>query len=488
MTIYMTVLKYMFFFLVFGVLSCTKVEEIHLETTPKPEIIPEIVIPETNTLGVLKKSEGAYEGFTLFPSNKNIFLINNCGEVINHWVSDYDRGGGVYLLEDGSILRAGKIENENILIGGIGGIIERFDWYGNLIWSYKYSDENVSQHHDLYPLPNGNILLLVAEKKTKVEAVQMGRNPELLEDDEIYTEQIIEVKPVGFDNGEIVWKWDIWDHLIQDFDDSKSNFGVVKDNPQLLNINYITIEGVAKKDWLHFNSMQYNVELDQILLSSQALSEIYIIDHSTTTQEAKSHSGGLTGKGGDILYRWGNPKVYNSGTDDSQLLYGQHYPNWVINGENKGKIIMFNNGLGRDENFSSVDIINPPISVSNTYKMPNVDEGFLPRNSEWTYIDPTDKLSFYSRIISSAEQLPNGNILICEGTKGHLFEINKNKEIVWSYINPDSVNGILEQGENPTSNSVFRAIKYSVNYVAFNNKNVAPKIPIELNFNIGNCN
>ncbi|WP_406684963.1 aryl-sulfate sulfotransferase [Seonamhaeicola sp. MEBiC1930] len=483
----MTSLKNTIFAIVFlGVFSCEKVEEIQVETIPKQEIFPEIVIPETNTLGVLKKTDGAYEGFTLFPSNKNVFLINNCGEVINHWVSDFDRGGGVYLLEDGSILRAGKIENENISIGGIGGIIEHFDWYGNLVWSYKYSDENVSQHHDLYPLPNGNILLLVAEKKSKTEAIHKGRNPVLLEDDEIYTEQVIEVKPVGFDNAEIVWKWDIWDHLIQDFDNTKSNFGVVKNNPQLLNVNYVTVEGVGKKDWLHFNAMQYNKELNQILLSSQALSEIYIIDHSTTIQEAKSHSGGLAGKGGDILYRWGNPRVY--GTDENQILFGQHYPNWMPYGENKGKIIMFNNGLGRDQNFSSVDIINPPISISNTYKMPNINESFLPRNTEWTYTDPTDNLNFYSRIISSAEQLPNGNILICEGTKGHLFEINENKEIVWSYINPDSANGVLQQGENPTSNSIFRAKKYSVNYLAFKDKDITPKTPIELNYNLGNCN
>ena len=408
-------------------ISCSNNEETPIELNLPPE--PEIVIPIENTLGVIKKSEGAYDGFTLFTSNKNTFLINNCGQVINHWVSNYERGGGVYLLDDGSILRNGKIDNPDILIGGIGGIIERFDWNGTMTWSFKYSSSIYSQHHDLYPLPNGNILLLAAESKTKEEAVLEGRNPDLLENDEIYTEQVIEIIPNGTNGGTIVWKWDIWNHLIQDYDSSKLNYGNINENPQLLDINFVTVDGVAKKDWLHFNSMQYNQELDQILLSSQALSEIYIIDHSTSNEESASHSGGKNNKGGDFLYRWGNQLVYKSGSKTDQKLFGPHFPNWITYGEDKGKILIFNNGLGRSENFSSVDIINLPIDSNGNYQTPSNDQGFLPENPYWIYTNSIDPLNFYSRNISSAQRLPNGNTLICEGAKGHFFEINANREV-----------------------------------------------------------
>jgi hypothetical protein len=169
------------------------------------------------------------------------------------------------------------------------------------------------------------------------------------------------------------------------------------------------------------------------------------------------------------------------------LLQVHHYPNWITTEANKGQIMIFNNGLGRSENFSSIDMMIPPLNIDGFYQTPNNGESFLPINLDWQYIDSEDPLNFYSKFLSSAQRLPNGNTLICEGTKGHFFEINNNKEIIWEYINPDSVNGTLAQGDRPTSNPVFRAIKYPVNHPAFTNKTILPKDPIELNFNIGTC-
>ena len=60
---------------------------------------------------------------------------------------------------------------------------------------------------------------------------------------------------------------------------------------------------------MHCNGLDYNSALDQIALSCRGMNEVYIIDHSTTTEEAVGHTGGNAGKGGDILYRWGNPSV-----------------------------------------------------------------------------------------------------------------------------------------------------------------------------------
>ncbi|GIR57077.1 MAG: hypothetical protein CM15mP64_4890 [Candidatus Neomarinimicrobiota bacterium] len=41
-------------------------------------------------------------------------------------------------------------------------------------------------------------------------------------------------------------------------------------------------------DWKHLNSIDYNEDLDQIIISSRHHDEIYIIDHSTTMKKLQA--------------------------------------------------------------------------------------------------------------------------------------------------------------------------------------------------------
>lgn len=452
-------------------------------------IVSNFVVAQ-NTVGTTFISEGVYDGYTIFTVSSETYLINNCGEVINQWTSTFPPGNSVYLLENGNLLRAGRTSSSDITFGGQGGVVELYNWDGNLIWQYFYDTPMMRQHHDVYPMPNGNILILAATVMSNSEAIQAGRNPALLTETDLYNEQIIEVTPLGLDSVNIVWEWNIKDHLIQDFDATKDNFGNVGLNPNKLDINFLN-GGSGGSNWLHINSIQYNEERDQIILSSRNLSEIWIIDHSTTTAEAASDTGGTYGKGGDLLYRWGNPESYKQGTSTDRTLFGQHTPHFIPSSlPNGGDILLFNNGIDRTPSYSQVDIISPPESSLGVYDyVPNTR--YLPNNTNYTYDEFTAGNSdFFSPIVSSARQLPNGNILICEGNQGHFFEITSSEEKVWEYINPvNSNNGNISTQGNPPPNAnlTFRAEKYATDYPAFNGRDLTPGDPIELNPDLTPC-
>lgn len=280
-----------------------------------------------NTVGVTLDTGGAFPGYTLFTpsSDTHAYLVNNAGALVNRWTSAYLPGFTAYLLPDGRLFRAAQF-GTTFPAGGAGGRVELFNWDNTLVWSYNYSTAQHRQHHDAIMLPNGNVLMIAWELKTKTDATAAGRNPALISQNALWPDTLVEVQPVGATNGNIVWSWHAWDHLIQDFDVSKTNYGVVGNHPELIDVNFV-LDGSA--DWLHVNGLDYNAGLDQILVSVHNLSEVWILDHGTTTAEAAGHTGGRRGRGGDILYRWGNPRAYRAGTTADQQLFEQHNPNWI---------------------------------------------------------------------------------------------------------------------------------------------------------------
>ena len=447
------------------------------------------LLSQENTLGTISLTEEAYDGYTLFSSHKNTFLINNCGQVINQWSSDYLPGHSVYILPNGNLIRAGRKDTSTITFGGVGGIVEMFDWDGNLVWEFVYSSDDYRLHHDIYPMPNGNILVLAATVMSNEETILAGRDPNLVSGAGIlYNEQILEIKPIGTNDYSIEWEWNFNDHLIQDYDDTKNNYGVIEEHPEKLDINFLN-DRIPAENWLHVNSIQYDETLDQIVISSRNLSELFIIDHSTTTEEASGDTGGTYGKGGDFLYIWGNPLAYRQGNEDNRTLFGQHFPHIIKPGlKDEGKIILFNNGTDREPAFSEVMIFSAPTTSPGIYTY-EPDSSYGPEAAEFTYSSNEDN-NFTSGILSGAIRLPNENLLICDGNSGRLFEITATNDIVWNYIIPmnNTTGEISSQGDVLESgNSTFRGIKYSTDYEGFTGKDVTPGDPIESNFNLNTC-
>ena len=438
------------------------------------------------TVGLIQHDANSLDdGYVLFApmGNTTTYLIDKCGKQIKTWPSSYNPALSVYLLPDGTLLRTGNANNTTFNVGGKGGIIQKIDWNGNVTWTYTISTATKCQHHDVKALPNGNVLIIAWESKTNTEAISMGRNPNLVPAT-VWSEQIIEVQPTGLTTGTIVWEWHLWDHLIQDFDATKPNSGIVNQNPQLININYGA--SATNSDWIHLNSIDYNAELDQILVSSHSFDEVWIIDHSTTTAEAASHTGGNSGKGGDLLYRWGNPLAYKNGVVADKKLFKQHNAIWIPSEYPFEKQLMiFNNGLGRPGgNYSTVEIITPPVDgYTYTPTLP-----YLPTATSWNF-NNENPASLYAQNISSSQMLSNGNVLVCNGPAGTFIEVNSSGETVWKYINPVTPTSILAQGATPQQNLAFRCTFYPENYSGFDGHSLVSGTTIEnTNPMSNNCN
>jgi hypothetical protein len=444
------------------------------------------VVKAQLTIGLIQYDKPNTDGYILFSgiSSTETYLIDKCGRKVNQWSSSYRPGLSVSFLTNGELFRTGLSASSSFGSGGgKGGVLEKYNWKGDLLWSYTISDADQCQHHDAIVLPNGNILAIVWDRKTMAAATLVGKNPAvttLLDKQEVWSEKIIELQPVGKNSANIIWEWKAWDHLVQDFDNAKINYAQVDQHPELLDVNYVLKGPPTNPDWLHINSVDYNPITDQILLSCHNFGEFWIIDHSTTTSQAASHSGGKAGKGGDILYRWGNPITYGRGTVADQKLFKQHHATFIKSGyPNAGKVLVFNNGVNRStSSYSSIDMID--ISKAGFPYTIGATSAYLPSSVFWTYTAATPS-TFYAANISGAHALSNGSFLITDGPRGEVFEIDSTSKIKWRYINPVNNTGPMAQGSIPNLNTVFRAEYYPKTYSGFKDIIFTPTTELEIN-------
>ena len=370
------------------------------------------------------------EGIVLLSDYKydKAVLINIDDEIIHQW--DIPSLLKSYLNPDSSLYSFSRVNNDEFFI-------QLIDWDGNQLWSYILEIEICRLHHELEILPNGNILCLCRETISHDENIFFHNDLDI--------DKIIEIEPVGNNEANIIWEWHFYNHLIQDSDIDAPEYGDISQNPQLLNINLTNNYDPFPnyQDYTHINCIDFNPELNQIIISSRSLNEIYIIDHSTTTYEASGHSGGIYNMGGDILYRWGNPFNYNRGDISDKKLISPHGVNWIVNNSpGGGNILLFNNN--HSEGSSAVIEFQPPVSNNGFYTLIN-DEPYGPYDFIWVY-----QSDFHSQTHSGAFRLSNGNTFITSFGNNRVFEVDHEGRIQWEYIG-EFVN-------------VHRAIKYDSNY------------------------
>jgi hypothetical protein len=344
-------------------------------------------------------------------------LVDTNGTTYHTWTftTTNKTGYSTYMLPGGTLVRSVTHAGNSFSGGGMTGQVQKMDWNGNILWDYVYSTTQQCMHHDICPLPNGNVMLISYELKSAAEATAAGSTTSIT----MWPDKIVEVQPSGATTGTIVWEWHVWDHLVQNVDSTKANYhSSIIDHPELLNINYQT-----QKDWLHMNGIDYNPLLDQIVISSHNMDEMYVIDHSTTSAEAAGHSGGNSGKGGDFLYRWGNPATYQaSGTQIFNVMHDAH---WVPQDcPRAGYLVGYNNN-GISNNQSCVDFINPPYDDYNYLHTSGT--AYAPSTYDFRHA-----CNGHNGNMGNSQQLPNGNMIVCIAQSGYIYEIDSAQNILWS--------------------------------------------------------
>jgi len=427
--------------------------------------------------GVRLHEDGAFEGYTLLAPLRSTttYLIDMRGEVVHTWESEQPPCSSVYLLDNGHLLRPVRLDSETFFAGGQGGRLVEHDWDGNVVWELDWSDTERMQHHDLHPRANGNVLFIAWEHNSREDSIAWGRDPSQVDERGFWTGAVFEVEPVRPKGGRIVWEWHVRDHLIQDFDPDRANYGDVTAHPELIDINAdhrdrppLTATGKRRlaereeqmrqlgyvgdddedtdddddgdgddkdieADFLHLNAVDLHEGLGLIALSTPHLNEVWIIDRDTTTEQAAGHEGGENDRGGDLLYRWGNPRSY--GASAPQRLFYQHDVRWIPDDcPGAGNLLIFNNGGGRPNgDYSSVDELVLPWGSDVAFEL--AGDAFEPEDPLWSYT-AEERESFFSGFISGAHRLPNGNTLICAGTDGRVLEVTHDGRTVWELLNP----------------------------------------------------
>ena len=437
-------------------------------------------------------------GYTLYGVSEKTYLIDFEGRVVHTW----NIGTNPRLLDNGNIFDATKADPS-----GFSGWQE-LDWDGKVVWEYTETRKDYAPHHDWVRIFNkalGEYTTLYIANKTvpAADALEAGCDP-VNKYTDAQMDALVEVDM----NGNIIWEWWFFDHVVQDIDPTKSTYGVIADNPGKINLN---LPGrPVKRDWLHCNSIDYNAELGQIVTNS-VQGEFYVIDHDNTfiANNPDSSITLASSDKGDFLYRFGDPARYEQGdppsiledwtksTTGNKQIGGAHDIHWIKPGlPGAGNFLIFNNAeylfeltpqsyvfeinpFLNAQGTNTGNYVNPPDAGYYVLESPDKDAMKQKKNISiqitWMYYSKTCQ-TFFSTIGSGAQRLSSGNTLICAMNEGHIFEVSSDGTIVWEYIVPVTRTGIKKvlTDSYPTNNAVFRAYRYAPDHAAFTDKDLTP--------------
>jgi len=397
------------------------------------------------------KPDKAYNGYTLFcVDNFGSFLIDMRGNVVRQWKNVGTADHPVKMMPGGHVMGAtGKLGR--IIGHDDSNDLAIADWDDKIIWSYP----KAGMHHDferegnpvgyyapgLEPNMKGGKTMILSNKVVKKPKI----SDKPLLDDIIY---IID------EQGKIVWEWLASDHI------EEMGISIEARNTMYRYPNYVMARtpGIVGGDWIHLNSTSWvgpnkwydqgdqRFHPDNIIYDGRQTNTTGIIDHKT----------------GKIVWHLGPDFESTKELRDIGCTVGLHHAHVIPKGlPGEGNILIFDNG-----GMAGYGAPNPmaPYGMNNARRDYSriVEIDPVAMKIVWDYDankgGNRDLCKFFSDYVSSAQRLPNGNTLICEGSVGRLFEVTAKGETVWEYISP-----YYQPKEN--FNMVYRAYRVPYDYV-----------------------
>ena len=373
----------------------------------------------------------AFAGYTLvtpFPGRATsrpnevrdkVYLLDMTGAVVHSWMPPYPVWYA-RLMPDGNLVAAMRRYTPEIPdrpgfdayhMGGAHGHLIELSWDGAVV--FEHFDPNM--HHDFRKLPNGNYVYIGWEKMPAdlARKVRGGQKGTEHKDGTMFCDYYREINP----SKQTVWEW----RGIEHFDPDIDIIGVIH----------------PREEWTHVNDV--DIMPDGNLMScSRHTDGAFIIDRSS----------------GKIIWRWGNVAYLDTETGlvehynvrDPKNMGGPHDAHVIAPGlPGEGNMLVYDNGM---YNF-----------VSRALEV-DIKTGEVVWQSEGAFgIEGyvAGRVHF-SPFISGADRLPNGNTLVCAGGPGVIFEVTKEKEIVWHYTRPyPNIRSEVRFG-------IFRAHRYGPDY------------------------
>lgn len=344
----------------------------------------------------------------------DVSLLDMKGVTVHTWKTPYP-AWYARLMPNGNLVAVQRCSKptpnrpgfDKYHMGGATGMLMEFDWDGNLV--FQHFDPNM--HHDFRKLSNGNYMYIGWETVPPdlAKKVRGGQKGTEHKDGTMFCDYFREID----ETGEVVWEWHGIEHLELDID----------------------IVGAIhpREEWTHINDVDVMPD-GNILSCSRHTDGAFIIERQT----------------GDIIWRWGNVAYSDHETGqiehrdirDPKTMGGPHDAHLIDVGlPGAGDMLIYDNAMYRyNSRVAEVDI--------------ETGELVWQSESEFGIEGYVKGRIHFSPFIGGADRLPNGNTLICSGGNGVLFEVTREKEVVWHWVRPTpNLEGEVHWG-------IFRAHRY----------------------------